>query len=803
VAGLSPSFGFGASTNPWPDLVNARSILLAGSNAADNHPLAMQYVLAAKASGAKIIVVDPRLTATAAHADIHAKLRPGTDIAYLGALINYLLANNLYDRDYLINNTNALLRIKPEFAFSEGLFSGYDSKNNSYQTNTWAYVLDSDGNPLKADSLEESGTVFSQLRAHFARYDFSTASAICGIPADTIKAIAQTIAANRPLSIIYALGITQHTTASQGIRCYAIISLLLGSVGVAGGGVNALRGDPNVQGSTDLGTLSTNLPGYIPTPQDTANNLAAYTTSHGLIARNNLIALLAAWFGPHASADEDYGYNLLPRIDSNKPSTYTAMLADMATGQFKLAFTFGINPLMSTVNNQIVEQALAKLDMLVVVDMFETETAEFWKSPKFIAQTKTEVLFLPAAFFHEKSGSITNSSRWIQWKNQVVPPEGQAKSDLVIIDLLFKQVRHLYKQYPTSKDAPILKANWDYGNPADPNKVLQEINGYHLGNGKPLASYAEYLSAAEGSVACGCWLYAGIFPGSNLATRRKISDPGGLGLFPDWAYSWPGNTRILYNRASCDNQGAVRPHFHPLIWWNKDTERWQGYDQPDMPNCAEELQGAVAFWATAEGRARLFAAPYERLVHDNNVSYLISAICADGPLPEYYEPVESPVANILHPRVSANPMVKAPGRLTHFNKLGTANDFPYVLTTYAPPLQNSPPPSESGLLKIQIGSALAANLNILDGDMVEVSSARGGITALACVVSSLSPLFIGKKEIHTVAIPADWRTANLSAAKTVNVLMHAFVDIGAGSPESKTCLVNIRKKNNQALLPGK
>lgn len=794
-------------TNSWTDLENANWFLVAGSNAAENHPIAMKYLMRAQAKGAKIVVVDPRFTRTAAKADLFAQIRPGTDIAYLGAIISYILENNRYDKEYLLNFTNASCRINPNFAFNEGLFSGFDSSKTSYDMNTWGYVLDENGRPAKAASLDESGTVFSLMKQHFSRYTLETAAAISGIPADTIRQIADIITKQGPGTIMYALGMTQHTTATQGIRCYAIIQLLLGNIGKCGGGVNALRGEPNVQGSTDLSNLATTLPGYIPTPFDVDTDTSVYGQKYSSTYRKHLISILKAWFGDYATEANDYCYEYLPRMQSGKAITYIPMIEDMARGQFKLLISTAINPMVSVPNNEMVATGLSKLDLLVNLELFETETAAFWKAPNVKPEEiQTEVICLPAAFLYEKAGSFTNSGRWIQWKTAPLKPEGSAHSDLDIFTMIFRKVRELYADSTDPKDLPILRASWDYGEEPDPAKVLQEINGYNVKSGKLIASLGEYLAAPIGEVSCGCWIYSGVYGSGNLAARRGGEDPSGLGLFPGWTYSWPGNIRILYNRASCDAQGRPLDAKHQLIAWDTVKGQWGGNDIPDVIDRTkgpDTPEGKPAFRMTAEQMGRLFTAPYANKPVGAAMPTVVSGTTPDGPLPEFYEPMESPTGNILHPKVATNPVAQARRGLKDKPDLGGSDQFPYVLTSYTDGCEHFCSGSLSRNLPwlvecmpeafLEIGDVLAKKLGIKNGEIVELLSARNSLQVMAMVTERIQPLLINGKETHTVGMPYGWGFAGLATGPSVNSLTHGALDPAAGTPEYKAQLVNVRK----------
>lgn len=800
-------------TNSWSDLQNSQVFLIAGSNCAENHPIAMRWINRAKAKGAKVIVVDPRFTRTASQADVFAQIRPGTDIAYLGAIINYIIENKVYDEDYLRKHTNALFKINKDYKFEEGLFSGFDSKTNKYGTASWSYQLDADNKPLQATSFEDSDCVMSKLREHYARYTFDTAEKITGIPAAKIKEIAETFCSARPGSILYALGMTQHTTGVQGIRAYAVIQLLLGNVGKAGGGINALRGEPNVQGSTDMANLVNNLPGYLPYPINTDQTLQDYLVRNGSVQEKPIVALLKAWFGENATKENDYGFSYIPKTNPAVNATMVKVFELMEKGQFKLLFNFGSNSLVSIANRQLVRSALRKIDMLVVSDLFEIETAQFWREPGVNpAEIQTEVIMFPAAFVYEKDGSLTNSSRWIQWKNAALKPLGEAKPDLDIIDALFKKIRHLYAGSTEAKDAPILKARWDYGEEPSALKVLQELGGYDETTGQVLPTLASYLNAPVGTVSTGCWVYAGVTGNGNLAARRKNDDPSGLGLYTGWSYAWPGNIRILYNRASCDDQGQPLDAKRKLVWWDDEKKLWTGNDGPDVADKTkgpDTPPGMQSFRMNPEGVGRLFAATYTSGMPKTPpadgkpvIGVRPAALCVDGPLPEFYEPTESPTTNLLHPAVSESPTAIVPSAFPEIQKRGKPEDYPYVLTTYGVvehfcaggitrniPWLNELMPEPFA----EISKNLAQKIGVKEGDKVEVSSARGKVEVRCLVTDRLQTYKINGKDTETIGMPWSWGFASLSPGPSTNELTIASIDPGAGTPETKVCLVNLRR----------
>lgn len=806
---MSPSFGRGAMTNSWQDMQNSECFLIAGSNCAECHPIAMKWVNRARAKGAKVIVVDPRFTRTASQADIFAQIRPGTDIAYLGAMINYYIENKLYDEYYVLNFTNALYKISKDFQFNDGLFSGFNDETKKYDYASWAYQLDAEGKPVKAASLDDPDCVFQKLKDHYSRYTFDVASKITGIPVAKIKLIADTFAAANPGNIFYALGMTQHTTGVQGIRCYAIIQLLLGNVGKAGGGIQALRGEPNVQGSTDMANLNANLPGYIPYPTNQEKTLNDFAMKNGSVQHKPMVALLKAWFGQNATADNEYGYQWLPKNNPSNMPTQTHFFGKMESGQFKLLLNWGSNSTVSIPDRKQVARGLSALEMLVVADIFNTETAQFWREPGLNpAEIATEVIYLPAAFVYEKAGSMTNSSRLIQWKEVALPPLNGCHPDLDMLDHIFKKVRALYAGSNDPKDEPILKANWDYGpHEAEPLKVLQELGGYNDATGKPIASIGEYLAAPIGTVSTGCWIYTGVTPeGHNLADRRGNADPTGLGLNKDYAFAWPGNIRVLYNRCSCDAQGQPVDSKRKLIWWDPAQNLWVGNDGPDVVDKTkgpDTPEGKTGFKQNPEGVGRLFAATYKSGAFATPPESIAAVpirgagMTVDGPMPEFYEPIESPTANLLHPSVQSNPLAKIIS-----TEFGTPDEYPYVLTTYGVvehfcagaitrniPWLNEIAPEPYA----EISKNLAHTIGVEEGDEVEVSSARGKLIVRALVTDRIQTLRINGKDQETIGMPWSWGFASLSPGPSTNNVTMAALDPGAGTPEYKCCLVNIRR----------
>jgi formate dehydrogenase major subunit len=791
-------------TNHWIDLKNAKVFLIEGSNAAENHSMSMKWLMRAKEKGAIVIHVDPRFNRTSAIADIYARIRPGTDIAFLNAIINYVLEKNAYDLDYVKTHTNALHVVKDEFAFDDGIFSGFQQAAFKYDNASWAYVTDQDGKPVKAESLDDPRSVFSKLRGFFKRYTLDAATQITGIPTETIVKIAETMIKNRPGTILYALGMTQHTVGVQNIRSFGILQMLLGNIGKPGGGVNALRGEPNVQGASDMALLFNYVPGYLTSPSHTEPTLVDWTKKYGTFRAKFLVNLLKAWYGPAATPENEFGYAWLPKKNGGKNYSIFRIFETALEGKSKLLYVMGQNPMVTSPNLALVHEALTRLDMLVVADLFMTETAAFWEKPGADPKAiKTEVIFLPAASSLEKDGTVTNSGRMVQWRYAGIKPVGDAKGDVEILDRIYRRVRDLYADSAAEKDQVFKRAVWSA---TSSEEVLKEIGGYNLKTGETVKGIAELQP--DGSTSSGCWVYAGVFGGGkNLSKRRdNKTDPSGLGIYPGFAWSWPGNMHVLYNRASCDANGKPFDEKNKVIWWDEAQGKWTGYDTPDVPLATDgpsTPNGQKPFRMTGEGVARLFAAPYkdpdaksaEKLPRDS------SGVPVDGPLPEFYEPVESPTANLLHAKVASNPCLKYP-RVKALQPIGGKGEFPYVLCTSSIaehwcagtvtrniPWLNELVPEPI----VELPETLAQTLGIRSGESVRVKSARGAIVVKAVVTGRMKSLRIQGADVPIVWMPYNWGFKGLSRGPSTNLLTIDAGDPNTWIQETKACLVNVEK----------
>lgn len=791
-------------TNHFVDYKNSDVFLMIGSNSAETHPQAMRWIGIAKATrGAKLIVADPRLSKSAAHADIHAPLRPGTDIPFLLGIVNYAIQNNLYHKEYVVNYTNASYLVNPEFDFKDGLFSGAGLKDGkfTYDKSTWQYQTDGE-TILKDPTLQDPNCVFQLLKKHVSRYDIDTVSRITGVPKDIYRQVCETYcstgAPNKAGNIIYAMGITQHTYGTQNVRAIAILQLLLGNIGVPGGGVNAQRGESNVQGSTDLAMLSHQLPGYLGVPTASKHrNLQEYleveTPKSGYWSNKPkfLISLLKAFYRDNATKENDFCFDWLPKVD-DKNRTHMGIFQQMAEGYVQGLIAWGQNPAVGGPAAAFERRAMEKLKWLVVVDLFETETAAFWHAPD-VDPTKidTECFLLPAAFSFEKEGTVSNSGRWVQWRYKAVDPPGEAKSDLWIAYELFKAIRNEYKKEGGEFPDPILGMYWDYEHPhgedePDIEKIAIEINGFVDGQeDKPLSTFADL--ADDGSTVCGMWIYTGymaIDPELNVPNcKRRNTEDSGIGTYPKWSWCWPINRRILYNRCSADINGKPWDPERALFKW--DGTKWIAHDVSDFAaNKPPQETGKAPFIMQPEGVGRLFA---------NGL--------AEGPFPEHYEPMESPVENIMSSQQN-NPLAKVfKGEWSRLAQVGDVK-YPYVATTFrqiehyqsGAVTRNCPSLVEIGpWMWVSISESLAKEKGIQPGDEVIVETVRGSIKAKASVLPTIKPLIINGKKVEIIGMPWHWGYQGLATGATANDITPAVGDANSSIPEYKAFLCNIRK----------
>lgn len=831
-------------TNHWIDIKNSDCIMIMGGNAAACHPMAFKWVTKAmEERDAKLICVDPRFTQSAAKADIYAPLRSGTDIAFIMGMINYVIENKLYHEEYVREYTNATLLIKPEFSFKDGLFSGYDAATRKYNQDSWGYQteeqtfteVDKKTNktvtykaavPKRDMPMNDSNCVFQLLKKHASRYTPEMVEKITGCPKDKFlevsKAYAKTGDSEKVGTVLYAMGWTQHTVGTQNICAFAMLQLLLGNIGRPGGGVNALRGEPNVQGSTDQGLLFHLLPGYLNVPDAQKNpNFRAYadqytvdkkvknvlpgSTSWWQNGEKYIVSLLKTFWGDAAQPTNDFCYDWLPKIGTGyKKGKYShiALFEAMYGGAIKGFLVLGQNPAIGGPNSNLEAKALEKLDWLVDINLWETETTAFWKRPGADpSKISTEVFSLPAADSVEKEGSISNSGRWMQWRFKGAETPGDCKSDLEIIDLLAKELKALYEKEGGPNSDAITKLVWDYGDPADAEEVAKECHGFIWPDRNKLVKNFTELQK-DGSTACGSWIFSGSFSqdGKNLM-KRRIPEKEGIGNNLEWSFAWPVNRRILYNRASCDPSGKPWDEERKEIWWdpNKPDPKtgkpgtWTGNDVPDFGSdkAPDAPGGKLPAIMRPEGVFCLFAPE------------------AEGPFPEHYEPLESPLDKNPMSSQKNNPAIFLWHKVNPDDKVGTADDYPIVATTYRVTehwqtgimTRNTPWLAElMPEMFVEMSEELAEEKGIKNGEWVKVASARGEVEAVAIVTKRFKPFKIMGKTIHQVGFPwcygyQGFITGGPNGNKNYagNQLTPHIGDANTMIPEYKAFLCDVRK----------
>ncbi len=848
VVGLGTSFGRGASSTLPADLQNADLIVLEGSNMAEAHPVAFQWVVEAKARGATVIHVDPHYSRTSALADLFVPLRAGTDIAFLGAIINHVLSTESDFREYVLNYTNAPTIIGEEFedAGADGIFSGLAPGNGGYDPASWQYESavmaaaagqrDQEGNlaaaaPTDGGEGELGGTprldltlqhprcVWQILKRHYAAYTPEMVEQVCGVPQDVFATVCELFVANsgreRTTAFVHGVGWTQHTIGSQYIRAASILQLLLGNMGRPGGGVMAMRGHASIQGSSDIPTLFDTLPGYIPMPHAHAHqNLDAFIAGNAPDTgfwgnlRSYMVSLLKAWWGESAQAENDYRFDYLPRLTGSH-STYDTVM-EQVKGTVKGYFLFGQNPAVGSANSRMQRLGMSKLDWLVVRDFSLIESATWWKDGPEIESGEmatrdigTEVFFFPAAAHTEKDGTFTNTQRMVQWHFKAIEPVADQRSDLWFTYHLGRLIRERLRDSGDEADRGVLELTWDYpaeGAHGDPSAeaVLAEISGWNA-DGEMLSAYTEL--ADDGSTSSGCWIYCGAFAGgvNQTARRRPAREQNWTG--PDWAWAWPANRRILYNRASADPQGRPWSERKALVWWDADQGRWTGHDVPDFeadkpPDYVPApgargpaaLAGDDPFIMQADGRGWLYT----------------PAGVGEGPLPTHYEPQDSPVRNRLH-RQQRNPVrqVYAHERNRYHPDPDTpgADVFPFVLTTYrltehftaggmsrwTPYLAELQPE-----FFCEVSPELAGERGLEHGGWATVVSARGVVEARVMVTDRMTPLRVDGRTLHQIGMPYHWGPNGYARGDSMNELSSMSLDPSSHIQEVKALTIDIR-----------
>ena len=830
-----------------------------GSNMAEAHPVAFQWVVEAKARGARVIHIDPHFTRTSALADMFVPIRAGTDIAFLGGVIRYVLENGLDFREYVTAYTNASFLVSPEYRDTEdldGLFSGFDQETHTYDNASWQYrsageppedeeppeqreqakadASGAGGPPLSGTSegvpadptLQHPDCVYQVLRRHFARYTPEFVEEVCGVPQAQFRAVCEAWTANsgreHTTALIYSVGWTQHSVGAQYIRAGSIVQLLLGNIGRPGGGILALRGHASIQGCTDIPTLYNLLPGYLPMPSPATPDLASYIASirsrkqkgFWYSADTYMVSLLKEYWGAHATPDNDFCFDYLPHIDGDHGVYRTAM--KMVDGEVPGYMVLGQNPAVGMANGRLMRLALARLEWLVVRDLAMIETATFWKDAPEVEtgeivteKCRTEVFFFPAASHVEKEGTFTQTERMLQWREQAVEPSGDQRSELWFAYHLGRLVRERLADSIDERDRPLRELSWDlplHGEPVwgepDAEEVLRRINGFHLNSGEPVGDYRELR--ADGSTSSGCWIYSGVFKGGvNLSARRGDGPDG------KWGWVWPLDRRVLYNRASADPEGRPWSERKKLVWWDEEVGRWVGDDIPDFPDDLPPghvpppgavgpaaLRGDDAFVLQADGKAWLFA--------PNGL--------VDGPLPTHYEPDESPICDPLH---GASPTRRRyPRRDNPSNPAGSAANgvFPFVLTAsrltehYTAGGMSRQLPFLAELqpeLFVEVSPALAAERGLMHGQWCHVVTSRTAVQARAVVTDRIRPLRVHGQVVHQVWMPYHFGGRGLARGDVMNDLLGIVADPNVLIQESKVATCDVRpgpRPTGRALL---
>ncbi len=786
------------------------------ANPAEAHPVGFRWAIEAKKNGAKIIVVDPRFNRTASVADLHAPIRSGSDIAFLMGVIRYLLETNQIQHEYVKHYTNASYLVNEGYKFEDGLFSGFNEEKHSYDKSTWNYQFDENGHPKRDMTLQDPRCVINVLKEHVARYTPEVVENITGVKQKLFlqicEEIGKTSAPNKTMTHLYALGFTEHTIGTQNIRSMAMIQLLLGNIGMPGGGINALRGHSNVQGTTDMGLLPTMLPGYmrLPTEKESSFDQFINAITPKDIVPNQInyyrntpkffISMMKTFYGDKATKENSWGFDYLPKVDRvYDPITHVKMMHD---GEMHGWILQGFNVLNSLPNKNKTVAGMSKLKYLIVLDPLQTESSEFWRNfgesnEVDSSKIQTEVFRLPTTCFAEEDGSIANSGRWAQWHQKSCDQPGEALPDADIFSMIREEMHKLYKSEGGHGIESFEAMTWNYDIPHSPSptELAKELNGYALedlydANGNLMYKKGQLLNAFahlrdDGTTTSGNWLYVGQWTEKgNQTENRDNSDPSGLGCTLGWGFAWPANRRVLYSRASLDINGNPWDKHRQLIKWN--GKNWNWFDIADY-GTQPPGSDTRPFMMSAEGVGRLFA-----------VDKINS-----GPFPEHYEPIESPIdTNPLHPNVVSDPTVRIYKEDREF--IGSNKEYPFVATTYRLTEHFHSWTAQSAINIIaqpqqfvEIGEKLAEEKGIQKGDMVRITSKRGYIKAVAVVTKRLRALEVNGKTVHHVGIPIHWNMKVLNGKGnrgfSTNTLTPSWGESVTQTPEYKTFLVNVEK----------
>ena len=809
---------------------------------AECHPVGFRWPMEAKRRGAKVIHVDPRFTRTSAMADVHVPLRAGSDIAFLGGLVNYIIENEQYFTEYVVNYTNAPVIVSEDFRDTEdldGLFSGWDPENARYDIESWQYegtsVAPAAGNRevFSGEPKSERGTqiasvrhdytlqdprcVFQIVKRHYARYTPEMVEDVCGVDREQFLQVAQTLCENsgreRTSAFVYAVGWTQHSIGVQYIRAAAIVQLLLGNMGRPGGGIMALRGHSSIQGSTDIPTLYNLLPGYLPMPKAGQDvDLRSYLRHNGSDTGwwsnfpKYAVSLLKAYWGDAATPENDFCFDYLPHLTGDH--SHMTTVADMADGKVEGYFVMGENPTVGSMHGALHRKALRQASWVVVRDFAVTETADFWREAPEIERgdvrpedIATEVFFFPAATHTEKDGTFTNTQRLLQWHHAAVDPPGDCRSELHFAYHLGLRLRKMYAGSTDAKDRPILDLAWDHPTAGphdepDAEAVLAEINGFGVTTKEPVDSFTDLRD--DGSTACGCWIYSGCRAGGVNQTARRTPRGEQSTVAPEWGWAWPANRRLLYNRASADPDGRPWSERKRYVWWDEGEGRWVGEDVADFivdrppsyrpgddASGVDTISGVDPFVMQGDGKGWLYA-PNGLL---------------DGPLPTHYEPHESLIENPLYAQQANPARVQWRRRDNPYHRAHDDPRFPHVITTYRLTEHHTAGAMSrwlSWLSELQpemfceVSPELAAEAGLANGDWATVTTLRGEIEARVLVTRRLGPLTVGGRTVHQIGLPYHWGSRGLVTGDTANELISFVADPNVSIQESKALTGAIR-----------
>ena len=877
-AGAEATFGIAEPSSALNDMVNSQVILTVGADHAASQPLTARWIEQARDRGARWIVVDPVRSRTAEMADTHVALRPGTDIAFFGGLVKYILDHSLWQPEYVLNYTSASFLLDDGFAFDSGsgLFSGWDPFSGAYDKAHWGWQIDgeetwnmryegefawvrgegvpvwaipSTPKPVRDITLQHPSSTWMRLQEFYGRYDLDAVSAVCGVDRAVLEGVYEIVAAtgapDRAAKIIAGAGLVQHGTGAQAARAACVAQLLLGNVGLPGGGIAYAGGSAGEATADVVGLRPDWLPGGMAWPTTDDGTLQAWLEARVAPAGSHaqdpkrLVSVLREWWGAAATPENDYGYDWLPKRAAGAQAD---LFAALAAGTVRGCFTWSAD-LLAAAPGGFDESTLGSLEWIVAVESALDDTASFWNAPGVDAATVgTTVYVLPAAAGPEKGG-LRASGRMVQHADAALEPFGESLPELAVIGDLWRRVRNLYDTKGGTGAAPLLNAQWNYlaDEKVDPARVAWALNGYVVEDSDFDSTAVRLLEGpdglrADGTVACavpalaGCWNSVASLEraAEQPVGRRDAADESGLGLFPQWGFTWPGNVRVRGNRASANLAGQPWAAADLLHW---DGQSWVFIDQPDFAALRDGR------WLAPDNRA--FPGLWEE------TGLLASDRLGDGPLPEHYEPLESSLNNRLNGSYASPVLMAAASRAASATASaedkggaeadaaeGTADGaagagavdtavqdalapdyhaievdrtaYPIVAvvnngrgeTAALRGLSAAARAFEPGCF-VEVSPALARIRNLATGDTVRVFNERGSLEAPVLVTGRVAPFPCEDSEAHVICLNGMAPRTAASAPPEVsacywNRLAPAAAGAAAGR-DGKGFLVNIEK----------